>query len=45
MIRSGDIQRLEFGMLLLDECLPYSTPVITDVGELPIGEIVEKRLL
>lgn len=44
MIRSGDIQRLEFGMLLLDECLPYSTPVITDVGELPIGEIVEKRL-
>lgn len=44
MIRSGDIQRLEFGMLLLDECLPYSTPVITDVGELPIGEIVENRL-
>ena len=23
MIRSGDIQRLEFGMLLLDECLPF----------------------
>ncbi len=44
MVRSGEIQRLEYGMLLIDECLPYSTPVITDVGELPIGEIVEKHL-
>ena len=29
--------------LMVDECFPYDTPVLTDIGWLPIGEIVEKR--
>ena len=44
MVRKGDIKTLEYGLLVVDECLPYETPVITDAGVLPIGEIVEKRL-
>jgi len=44
MIRARELDRLEYGMLLVDECLPYNTPVVTDIGEIPIGEIVEKRL-
>ncbi len=44
MVRKGDIKTLEYGLLVADECLPYETPVITDAGVLPIGEIVEKRL-
>lgn len=30
--------------ITVDECFPYSTPVLTDRGLLPIGEIVEKKL-
>ena len=30
--------------LILDECFPYKTLVTTSVGNIPIGEIVEKRM-
>ncbi|CAG0955231.1 hypothetical protein ANRL3_00508 [Anaerolineae bacterium] len=33
-----------FKMIVFDECFPYDTPVITDIGELPIGKMVEERL-
>lgn len=30
--------------LMVDECFPYDTPVLTDKGWIAIGEIVEKKL-
>jgi N12 class adenine-specific DNA methylase len=36
--------RLGIDMLFVDECFPAETPVLTDRGWLPIGEIVEKGL-
>ncbi len=36
--------RLGIDYVFADECFPYDTPVLTDQGELPIGEIVEKGL-
>jgi hypothetical protein len=32
------------GTVVLDECFPYNTPVVTDKGMLLIGDIVEHRL-
>lgn len=32
------------GALVLDECFPYETPILTNRGWLPIGDIVEQRL-
>jgi hypothetical protein len=39
-------ERLGVDLLVVDElhCLPYESRVLTNLGELPIGEIVEKRL-
>jgi len=34
----------EWDMLVVDECFPYETAVLTDRGSLPIGKIVEERL-
>lgn len=34
----------KFDLVMFDECLPYDALVITDMGLIPIGEIVEKRL-
>lgn len=31
--------------LTVDECFPHDTPILTDSGWLPIGEVVEKKLL
>ena len=31
-------------ILCVDECFPYETPVITDQGVLPIGQIVDSKL-
>jgi len=33
-----------FDVLLADECFPYDTLITTNIGELPIGLIVEERL-
>lgn len=35
---------LNYPVMCADECLPYDTPVVTDRGILPIGDIVENRL-
>ncbi len=32
------------GVVVFDECFPYDTPVLTEAGWLPIGEVVERRL-
>lgn len=34
----------EFGILIQDESLPYETPIATDRGPIPIGQLVEKQL-
>ncbi|WP_252901567.1 DEAD/DEAH box helicase family protein [Vulcanisaeta sp. JCM 14467] len=34
----------KFDMAVFDECLPYDALVVTDMGLMPIGEIVERRL-
>ncbi len=34
----------KFDMVVFDECLPYDALIVTDMGLMPIGEIVEKRL-
>ncbi|GEM_PF-568236 len=34
----------KFLLIIFDECLTYDTPVLTDIGWLPIGYIVENRL-
>jgi DNA excision repair protein ERCC-3 len=35
---------LDFPILTADECLPYESRVVTDRGEIPIGEIVENGI-
>src|SRR5215216_5837160 len=37
-------EQLGVDYLLVDECFPYGTPVLTDRGVLPIGAIVESGL-
>lgn len=39
-----DTVDLNYPVMCADECLPYDTPVVTDIGILPIGDIVERRL-
>lgn len=39
-----DTVDLNYPVMCADECLPYDTPVVTNFGILPIGEIVEQRL-
>lgn len=34
----------EVGHIIIDECFPYYTPVLTDKGELFIGDIVENAI-
>lgn len=36
------IESKTFHLAVLDECFPYDTPVLTNQGWLPIGEIVER---
>jgi len=39
-----DMAELGVDQIVVDECLPYDTPILTDRGWLPIGRIVEGRL-
>lgn len=33
-----------YTLIIFDECLPYESKVLTEIGWIPIGEIVEKHL-
>jgi len=37
-------EQLGISYLLVDECFPYETPILTSYGMLPIGKIVEEGL-
>ena len=39
-----DLENHGFDLIILDECFTYDTKIKTDVGYLPIGEIVESNL-
>lgn len=39
-----DIIFQDVGHIIIDECFPYHTPIITDLGILPIGLIVDNKL-
>jgi len=45
-VKRGKVDEIDlnYPVAVLDECLPYKTPVITDRGAIPIGVIVEQRL-
>lgn len=38
------IQYAKFDLVIADECFPYNTIIKTEIGDLPIGYIVEKNL-
>ena len=40
----GPVRRRMWDFIAVDECFPYYTPVITDRGIIPIGQIVENCL-
>ncbi len=39
-----DLAELGVDQIVVDECFPYDTPILTDRGWLPIGRVVEERL-
>ncbi len=36
------LEQIKPDLIISDECFPYETRVVTDVGNIPIGDIVEK---
>ena len=38
------LTRFKVGHIIIDECFPYNTPIITDQGLLMIGDIVENKI-
>jgi len=40
----SELQAQDFDCIVLDECFPYNTPILTNKGMLMIGDIVENNL-
>lgn len=38
------IKRLKPQLVIVDECFPFETPILTDQGVFPIGQIVETKM-
>jgi hypothetical protein len=42
--RYPELRKTFFDCIVADECFPYDVPVVTNRGEIPIGDIVEQQL-